>query len=147
MQDRNRELEQQPLIDITSQIASQTPDQHWLIWDGGCSFCRECVAWVQERDHRRVFILIAYQVAPTPPMTAELREKSRDALQVVTSDGDTLSAGIACAFVLEKTGYVKLGRLMRLRLLRPLVEWGYRRVANNRDFVGRLVFGKKCSLK
>jgi len=78
-------------------------------------------------------------------MTPELREMSREAVQVVTADRVTLNAGMACAFVLESIGYRRLGRWMRLGPLRPIVEWGYRRVANNRDFFGRLIFGKKCS--
>lgn len=78
-------------------------------------------------------------------MTAELRERCREAVHVVTSDGETYSAGLACAFVLEQIGYGKLGRFMQWRAVRPFVEWGYRRVANNRDLVGRLIFGKKCA--
>ncbi len=78
-------------------------------------------------------------------MTPELREQSRRAVQVVTAENEILSAGMACAFVLEAIGYRRLGRAMRLRVFRPFVEWGYRRVANNRRFFGRLVFGNKRS--
>jgi hypothetical protein len=78
-------------------------------------------------------------------MTPELREQSRRAVQVVTAGGETLSAGMACAFVLEAIGYGKLGRTMRMWIVRPIVEWGYRRIANNRALFGRLIFGKNCS--
>lgn len=78
-------------------------------------------------------------------MTPALRADAALSVQVVTNDGAILSGGMAVAFVLETIGYPRLGRLMRSRLLSPLVEWGYRRVANNRDFFGRLIFGKKCA--
>ena len=76
-------------------------------------------------------------------MTPELRERCRDAVQVVTSEGDVYAAGMACSFLLEGLGYRKLGRMMRLPPMRPLVEWGYRRVANNRDLFGRILFRKE----
>lgn len=133
------------MIQTETMEVPKPPDRHWLIWDGECNFCRECVRWTMARDHNRLFKAVAFQDAPTPPMTPELREMSRRAVQVVTAEGLRLSAGEACAFVLESIGYRKLGRIMQVRLLRPLVEWGYRRVANNRDFFGRLIFGKQCA--
>lgn len=77
-------------------------------------------------------------------MTDELRVSCREAVQVVTRDGTVYSAGRACAFVLDQLGYKRLGRFMQWRAIRPLVEWAYRRVANNRDWIGKLVFGRKC---
>lgn len=118
--------------------------RHWLLWDGDCGFCRECIRWVEEHDPDSMFHAVAFQEAPSPPMTAELRMKCREAVQIVTRDGTVYSAGRACAFVLTQIGYKRLGRFMQWRAIRPLVEWGYRRVANNRALIGRLVFGKTC---
>jgi predicted DCC family thiol-disulfide oxidoreductase YuxK len=126
---------------------SRPVKQHWLIWDGECGFCRECVLWVQKRDTRQRFYAVAFQTAPSPPMTTALLEQSRHTVQVVTVDGQIFSAGEACAFVLQEIGYQKLGSIMRLWGLRTIVEWGYRRVARNRDFFGRIIFGKKCAIQ
>lgn len=127
-------------------MQSPAPEHtHWLLWDGECGFCRECVRWASKRDRHARFRAIPYQETPSPPMTAELRERCREAVQVVTREGATYSAGLACAFVLEQIGYERLGRFMQWRAVRPFVEWGYRRVANNRNFFGRLIFGKKCA--
>lgn len=125
----------------------QTPTTtvHWLLWDGACSFCRECVRWVERRDRDSQIRAIPYQEAPSPPMDDQLREKCREAVQVVMNDGTLYSAGMACAIVIEQIGFRKLGRFMQWRAVRPFVEWGYRRVANNRHLVGRLIFGKKCT--
>lgn len=116
----------------------------WLLWDGDCGFCHKCIRWVEEHDLDSRFRAVAFQKAPSPPMTDELRMKCREAVQVVTRDGVVFSAGRACAFVLEQIGFRRLGRFMQWRAIRPIVEWGYRRVANNRGLVGRLVFGKTC---
>jgi predicted DCC family thiol-disulfide oxidoreductase YuxK len=116
------------------------------LWDGECGFCREAVGWVKRRDRAGVFKVIAYQDAPSPPMTPELRELCRNALHVVAADGALHGAGMASAFILEHIGYGRLGRAMRWRMVRPIVEWGYRRVANNRRWIGRVVFGKKCNI-
>lgn len=78
-------------------------------------------------------------------MTPELQERCRHALHVVTGDRRVLASGAACAFVISQIGYRRLGRVLSWPWMRPLVEWGYRRVANNRDWLGRLIFGKKCS--
>lgn len=133
------------MIQTETVVEPPPPNQHWLIWDGECGFCRECVQWAMARDHNRLFKAVAFQDAPSPPMTTELHEQSRHAVQVVTSNGQIFSAGAACAFVLQEIGYNRLGSAMRLWGLRTIVEWGYRRVANNRDFFGRLIFGKKCA--
>jgi predicted DCC family thiol-disulfide oxidoreductase YuxK len=79
-------------------------------------------------------------------MTPELRNHCREAVHVVRADGVVYSAGMACAFVLRQIGYPRLGAMMMWPALRPIVEWGYRRVARNRDWIGRLLFGKNCKL-
>ncbi len=72
-------------------------------------------------------------------MNEALRENCHAAVQVVTADGSQFAGGAACAYVLEQIGFVGLGRFMRTRLMRPIVEWGYRRVANNRAFLSRIL--------
>lgn len=133
------------MIQTETKDVSKPIEQHWLIWDGECGFCRECIYWVQKRDVLQKFKPVAFQAAPSPPMTIVLREKARLAVQVVTAEGRILSAGAACAFVLYEIGYRKLGRAMKLWGVRTIVEWGYRLVANNRGLFGRLIFGKKCA--
>jgi predicted DCC family thiol-disulfide oxidoreductase YuxK len=133
------------MIQTETNDVSNPTGQHWLIWDGECGFCRECINWVQKHDTLKKFIPITFQTAPSPPMTRGLLEQSRQAVQVVTSEGQIISAGAACAFLLHEIGYKKLGRVMRLWGVRTVVEWGYNLVANKRDFFGRFVFGKTCA--
>jgi len=77
-------------------------------------------------------------------MTEALREDCRAALQVLTTKGEIFGAGKAVGFVLREVGYQRLGRILNWRWLSPVVEWGYRRVANNRKWLGRLLFGHGC---
>ena len=117
-----------------------TEPAHWLIWDGQCGFCRRSVEWVKARDADNVFRVVAFQDAPSPPMTAQLYERARQAVQVVLPDGRVLEAGAASIYILERIGYRRIAGAMKVRLFRGLVEWGYRRVANNRDFFSRIMF-------
>jgi predicted DCC family thiol-disulfide oxidoreductase YuxK len=121
---------------------SVNTEKFWLIWDGECGFCRRSVDWVRARDRDGIFRTLPYQEAPSPPMTPALHERSRRAVQVIMPDGSTLEAGMAAAFVLRKLGWKRLGRFMQWRPVAPLTEWGYRRVANNRGWLSRVLFGK-----
>ena len=74
-------------------------------------------------------------------MTPALREQARNAVQVMTADGRQLSAGRAVLFVLEEIGWHPT--IVRLAGRRPFiwaVELGYRIVAHNRSFFGRILF-------
>lgn len=117
-----------------------TRETHWLIWDGNCGFCRRSVEWVKARDGNDLFRAIPFQDAPAPPMTPELYERARVAVQVILPDGHVLEAGEAAAYVLGRIGYRWLERILRFPLFRPITEWGYRRVANNREFWAKILF-------
>jgi predicted DCC family thiol-disulfide oxidoreductase YuxK len=113
--------------------------RHYLLWDGACGFCRRAVEWLRRRDTKGVFEILPYQDAPSPPMTAELREACRRAVHVVTADGRVLRAGRASLFALGKTGHPHLARILAIRPLVWLVELGYVLVARNRSHLSRLL--------
>ena len=73
-------------------------------------------------------------------MTPALYRDAARAVQVVTRDGEVLRAGRASLFVLERIGYARLARLLRLPPLIWCVELGYRVVAANRPFFARFLF-------
>ena len=129
-------------MDINEQNASDE-GPYWLLWDGNCGFCRRSVEWVKARDRKGIFHAFPYQAAPSPPMTPELYERSRRAVQVVAPDGRTLEAGMAAAFILGKLGYRRFSKFMTWGPIVPITEWGYRRVANNRGWLGQLLFRQR----
>lgn len=75
-------------------------------------------------------------------MTPELRERCRQALHVVRSDGDgtVLRAGRAVLYILEGLGHRFAARLLRRPPFVWAVELGYFIVARNRSFFGRFLF-------
>jgi predicted DCC family thiol-disulfide oxidoreductase YuxK len=72
-------------------------------------------------------------------MDARLRRACARALHVVTPDGRVLRAGRATLAVLEPLGLGPVARLLALPPLVWAVEAGYRIVASNRPFFGRLI--------
>ena len=111
-----------------------------LLWDGECGFCRRSVQWAERHDAGHTFRAVPYQEAPSPPMTPELRAACSRAVHVVTPDGRVLRAGRACLWVLERTGYPLLARVLALPPLVWAVEVGYWLVARNRKLVSRVLF-------
>ena len=100
--------------------------------------------WVRRKDKKRAFEIVAYQDAPTPPLTAELREACKHAVHVIKTNGEVLRAGRATMFILQILG-VGSG-LMKVLAHPPFIwfiETGYFIVARNRPFFSRFLFTKK----
>ncbi|MBV9468010.1 MAG: DUF393 domain-containing protein [Abitibacteriaceae bacterium] len=114
--------------------------KHLILWDGECGFCRRVIHWVLHRDKKQRFEALAYQEAPSPPMTPELAAACAQAVHVIKTDGIILRAGRATLFILEQLGWVPLARLLLCPPLIWLVELGYRLIANHRMFFSRFFF-------
>ena len=71
-------------------------------------------------------------------MTPTLYAACELAVHVVKADGDILRGGRACLFVLETLGW-KSARILALSPLVWTIDLGYRIVASNRRFLGRLL--------
>jgi predicted DCC family thiol-disulfide oxidoreductase YuxK len=115
-------------------------EQALLLWDGECGFCRRSVEWAERRDRGHTFRAIPYQQAPSPPMTPELQAASARAVHVLTPEGRVLRAGRACLWVLERTGFPVLARVLALPPLVWAVELGYWLIARNRGLASRVLF-------
>lgn len=112
-----------------------------LIWDGECGFCRNALDWMLRQDHAGLFRAVPYQELPSPPMTPRLRQQAERAVQVITPEGQQISAGRAVLFVLQQVGWHPV--LARFASRPPLVwgvELGYRIVARNRSLFSRFLF-------
>lgn len=108
-------------------------ERAWLLFDGDCRFCSRLAAWVEARDRAGRLRVVAYQEAPSPPMTPELREACAQALHAVTPGGRVLRGGDATVFTLGALGWRELARVLWQRPLRDVVGFGYRLVARNRS--------------
>jgi predicted DCC family thiol-disulfide oxidoreductase YuxK len=119
--------------------------RHLLLWDGTCGFCARSAAWIERRDRQHLFDIVAYQEAPSPPMTSSLRAACTRSMHVIASDGRILRGGRACLFVLARLGHPLAARILSLPPLVWLVELGYRLVASNRRLFSRLFVGRDAS--
>lgn len=82
---------------------------------------------------------MAYQEAPDPPVTPELRAACADALHVITNDGVVLRGARALLFVGDRLGW----RGARLAMLPPVIwilDGAYWVVAEHRSFFARFFF-------
>ncbi|MEZ5333109.1 MAG: DUF393 domain-containing protein [Thermoanaerobaculia bacterium] len=128
-------------LPIEADAAEPEPIAYPLVlWDGDCGFCARSVEWARRRDTDGVFTFVPYQRAPSPPMTPELAEACGRAVHVIRSDRSILRGGRACLYVLERVGWGRLARLLRMRPLVWVVEAVYRFVASHRTLAGRLLF-------
>jgi hypothetical protein len=73
-------------------------------------------------------------------MTDALAERCARAVHVLGPDGTLLAAGRASLFVLERIGFPRLGRVLRVPPLVWGVEVGYQLVARHRPFFARFLF-------
>ena len=117
-----------------------TNEKHWILWDGDCGFCRRSVGWIMRRDKKHRLRAVAYQDAPSPPMTPQLREACQSAVHVVTTNGKTLRAGCAFLFILQQIGHRRLARTLEQKPFIWFVEIGYFIVARNRQFFSKFFF-------
>jgi predicted DCC family thiol-disulfide oxidoreductase YuxK len=121
-------------------VTRSEPDgRDWVLWDGDCGFCRRSAAWIARHDRAGHFRIVPYQDAPSPPMTPALRAAAAQAVHVVTSDGRVLRAGRACLHILDRLGWSRLVRVLRVPPLVWAVEVGYALVAGNRRTMSRLL--------
>lgn len=114
-------------------------DRHWVLWDGNCGLCAAAAAWVARGDRAGQLAVVAWQVAPSPPMSRALATACQQAVQVVTRDGTVLAGAEAVAFVLGEVGWRRLAHLLSRPPLRWLWAWGYRWVAGHRRTLSRLL--------
>ncbi len=74
-------------------------------------------------------------------MTPDLYEACKQAVHIITPTGEVIKAGRAGLFILEKVGYPRwLVGLLRLPPAVWFVEWGYKRIANNRNLFAKFLF-------
>ena len=111
-------------------------ERAWLLFDGECVFCGRAAAWVERRDRGRTMRVVAYQDAPSPPLTPALRAACAEAVHVVTPRGRALRAGDAWIYVAGALWGWGLARLLWWRPLRSLVGVGYGLVARRRACTG-----------
>jgi predicted DCC family thiol-disulfide oxidoreductase YuxK len=113
---------------------SQRPARATLIYDGRCPFCRNCVAWVRERDAGHAFDFLPFQHPDLPARFPQVSLAACErAVMLVGSDGSLRSGPDALPHILrELPGWRVLAPLLSRPALRPLVAWLYEIIATRR---------------
>lgn len=114
--------------------------RHWVFWDGDCTLCARAARWSERHDESQRLELVAYQEAPSPPMTEALQRACADALHVVRRDGEVMRAGRALLFAYGELGHPWMAQVFARRPLIWGVEIVYWLVARNRRRISRLLF-------
>ena len=117
----------------------------WVLWDGDCGFCRHSIDWLKARDKNNALYAVAYQLAPTPPMTPEIYAACAKAVHIILPDGTVMRAGRAALFALKMIGWGAVAVPLSLPPFIWAVELGYKIVAANRGFFSRVLFPKAGS--
>lgn len=109
-----------------------------LLFDGDCSFCHACVAWIRARDRHGRVRCVPFQEAGSSGGLPDIpRERLEAAMHVVTAEGGIHAGAAAIPSVLKV--------LPRWRALAPLfavpgfpwiADRMYRVVARNRHRLG-----------
>ncbi|MFB6202115.1 MAG: thiol-disulfide oxidoreductase DCC family protein [Halorhabdus sp.] len=108
-----------------------------LVYDDDCGFCTRAATFVA----RHGTVDIVGFSAVTPDLRDRLPEGYRDCAHLLTDDA-VYSCGEAIERALAETELVPSGLFAVCRSVPgypSFREWGYRRVANNRETVGRLI--------
>jgi len=104
----------------------------WVLWDGDCSFCRRWAQWAEREVLSEPLRFVTYREAPSPPMNPVLRAACADSLHVITASGTVLRGAAAVLYVLQRTRWRLLARVLGWPPLAGLAEAAYRWVARSR---------------
>jgi len=100
-----------------------------LVFDGECSMCRRCAAWVQRRP--RAPMVVAYQDAPLADWEVS-RDDCERAVQWLGATRREGAAAVAACLVHVGWPWSMAGRLIAAPGIRRLAERVYERVARRR---------------
>jgi predicted DCC family thiol-disulfide oxidoreductase YuxK len=117
-----------------------------LIFDGDCALCRKSAEWIRARDTHSAFDYLPYQDATLQRRFPEIsRRECERALHLVAADGQLTVGADALPDILSRLPrWRRVAPVLRLRALRPLSRWLYRRIARTRS---RVSTSSECDLR
>ncbi|AWV88930.1 thiol-disulfide oxidoreductase DCC family protein [Bradymonas sediminis] len=125
-------------IDDTEGLEAGRLDRPALLWDGKCGFCKRALGHIIAQAGDRIRY-VSYQ--SFMPYFPEFREEdlARE-IHFVEPDGSVYrgAAAIFRALSMRPQGSYLMGIYRRSAVFAGLSEWGYRRVARNRQFASRV---------
>jgi predicted DCC family thiol-disulfide oxidoreductase YuxK len=116
------------------------------LYDADCGFCRWAVAKILHRDRRNLLRPVALQDQEASRLLPDMNEAERMASwHLVTSEGDVSSAGAAVPPLLRLLPGGTAPAAIAATFPRT-TDRLYRWTADHRDWLGRRVGAKACSI-
>jgi predicted DCC family thiol-disulfide oxidoreductase YuxK len=118
-----------------------------VLYDADCGICSHTARWLQRLDSGRRLLVLPLQ---SPPAWADAppTERLMTEIHVRDRDGRWFAGGGAALRILRELPITRpVGWVWSFRPLRPIVDAGYRLVADHRGRIGRALGLGVCSLE
>lgn len=115
-----------------------------VVYDADCGVCQASVAWLRQRDRRRVLEFVGNDAAQLPPRVE--REETEHTLVVIDGERKLTRADAVALLLAQLRGWSLLGLLLGLPGLRRVANWGYDRFAANRHRISAALGMRACAL-
>ena len=115
-----------------------------VVYDADCGVCQASVAWVKERDRRRVFELVGNDVPDLPPGVS--REETEHTVIVLDGARKLVRAEGVARVLRELPAWAPIAALLRAPGIRNLAGWCYDRFARNRHRISAALGMRACAI-
>jgi len=135
---------------IPPEIAVEAPPSPRLtmMFDADCGFCGRSAMVLHRLDRDHALRIVPLQRAAERVPDAPPVERLLDIIHVRDDQGRWTTGGAAWLLIMDEVPALRpVGRLVRRKPVRPLVEPAYRWVADHRWLLSRLLGARACRLR
>ncbi len=126
-------------------LSTENQSQNYLIYDGGCVFCRNSVQALKRLDTKEIFKFVPYQDLKNLNLTLPSNLQFDREIHLYTKKGSILKGPHAIIYILKTTFFKWLGLLLGLPFLFPFTREVYYAFASNR-YLFNPCTGKECEI-
>jgi predicted DCC family thiol-disulfide oxidoreductase YuxK len=123
---------------MDNQDVTNQPSATLVFYDGNCGFCRWSLTLALRFDKNTRLQPLPLQTPGLLAAHSIALADAEKALHVVTPEGQVVQAGWALWAILRELPWWRAARVLwYIPGFAALADWGYYRIANNRDRLGR----------
>jgi len=115
-----------------------------VVYDADCGVCQASVAWVKERDRRRVFELVGNDVPDLPPGVS--REETEHTMIVLDGARKLVRAEAVARILGELPGWAAAATVLRAPGIRRVANWAYDKFARHRHRISAALGMRACAV-
>ena len=129
-------------------VAAPRSPRLTLLFDADCGFCGRTAMLLHRLDRDQVLRIVPLQRAAERLPDAPSAERLLDVIHVRDEQGRWTIGGAAWLLIMDEVPALRpVGRLVRTKPVRPLVEPAYRWIADHRWLLSRLLGARACRLR